>query len=161
MEQMLADLTLIKQQKQPGRGRGRGRPFTKGQSGNPAGRPPGCRDKGNRAAESYLDSQSEALLQRAVELALAGDASHMRLCVERIVAPRRERSVEFAMPPMRSAADLAGAMGAVAEAAARGLLTPGEAVAFSRIAEAMATAIDTTDFDRRLTAIENRPSGAR
>src|SRR6266481_10079177 len=156
---MLADLTLIKQQKQPGRGRGR--PFTKGQSGNPAGRPRGCRDRGNRAAESYLDSQSEALLQRAVELALAGDASHMRLCVERIVAPRRERSVEFAMPPMRSAADLAGAMGAVAEAAARGLLTPGEAVAFSRIAEAMATAIDTTDFDRRLTAIENRPSGAR
>ena len=159
MEQMLPDLTLIKQQKQPGRGRGR--PFTKGQSGNPAGRPRGCRDKGNRAAESYLDSHSEALLQRAVELALAGDASHMRLCVERIVAPRRERTVEFAMPPMRSAADLAGAMGAVAEAAARGLLTPGEAVAFARIAEAMAEAIDTTDFDRRLTAIENTPSGAR
>src|SRR5437879_5723829 len=159
MEQMLPDLTLIKPQKQPGRGRGR--PFTKGQSGNPAGRPRGCRDKGNRAAESYLDSHSEALLQRAVELALAGDASHMRLCVERIVAPRRERTVEFAMPPMRSAADLAGAMGAVAEAAARGLLTPGEAVAFARIAEAMAEAIDTTDFDRRLTAIENTPSGAR
>src|SRR5260370_25106967 len=161
MEQMLADRTWIKQKKQPGRGRGRGRPFTKGQSGNPAGRPPGRRDRGTRAAESYLDSQAEALLQRAVELALAGDASHMRLCVERIVAPRRERSVEFAMPPMRSAADLAGAMGAVAEAAARGLLTPGEAVAFAPIAEAMAKAIDTTDFDRPLPAIQNNPSCRR
>jgi hypothetical protein len=158
---MLADLTLIKQQKQPGRSRRRGRPFTKGQSGNPAGRPRGCRDKGNRAAEAYLDNQSEALLQRAVELALAGDASHMRLCVERIVAPRRERSVEFTMPRMQTAADLAAAMGAVAEAAARGELTPGEAVAFCRIAEAMAEAIDTTDFDRRLTAVENTPPSAR
>ncbi len=57
--------------------------------------------------------------------------------------------------------DLAGAMGAVAEAAARGALMPGEAVAFARIAEAMATAIDTTDFDRRLSQLEAASAAVR
>jgi hypothetical protein len=32
------------------------------------------------------------------------------LCLERIVGPYRERAVEFTMPPIRNAADLASAM---------------------------------------------------
>jgi hypothetical protein len=48
----------------------RGR-FAKGRSGNPAGRPRGCRDPVNRAAR-LLASEGEALTPKAVELALAG-----------------------------------------------------------------------------------------
>jgi hypothetical protein len=46
---LMTDLPLIKQQKP------RGRPFPKGVSGNPAGRPRFCRDKTTRAAEMLLD----------------------------------------------------------------------------------------------------------
>jgi hypothetical protein len=152
----MTDLALIKQQKQPGRGRGR--PFAKGASGNPAGRPRGCRDKPNRAAELLLDGEAEALTRKAVELALAGDASALRLCLDRIVAPRRERVVEFAMPPIRGPADIAGAMGAIVDAAARGAITLGEAAQLAQLIETVIEAIDTTDFDRRLQQLEAMPA---
>ena len=58
------------------------------------------------------------------------------------------------MPRIRGPADLAGAMGAVADAAARGAITHGEAVQFVHIVEVLVRAIDTTDFDRRLQELE-------
>src|SRR6266566_6980876 len=89
--------------------RTRGRPFAKGQSGNPAGRRKGCRNKATRAAELYLDGEAEALVRKAVEMAYSGDGLMMRLCLERTIAPRRERPVPVALPPVESAADLAPA----------------------------------------------------
>jgi hypothetical protein len=147
-----ADLPLLKQQKQ--QNRPRGRPFAKGRSGNPSGRPRGRRDKTSRVAEMLLDGEAEALTRKAVELALDGDQAALRLCLDRVVAPRRERPVSFAMPPIKGPADLAGAMGAVAGAAAQGVITPGEAVQFAQMMEAMVRAIQTTDFERRLREIE-------
>ena len=149
----MADLPLIKQQKQQ-KHAPRGRPFKKGVSGNPAGRPRGCRDKPTRAAEALLDSEAEALTRKAVELAMDGDHTALRLCLERVVAPRRERPVEFAMPTISGPADLASAMAAVVNAAASGAITPGDAAQFAQIFEAMSRAIETADFDRRLSEIE-------
>jgi len=71
--------------------RPRGRPWVKGQSGNPAGRRPGCRNKATRAAEMYLDGEAEALIRLAVTQAFAGDPAALKLCLARTVAPRRER----------------------------------------------------------------------
>src|SRR5882724_9757829 len=88
----MPDLDLIKQGKQGARDRG-GR-FAKGRSGNPAGRPRGCRDHANRAARLLLAGEGEALTRKAVELALAGDPAALRLCLERIVGPYRERAVD-------------------------------------------------------------------
>ena len=73
----MPDHDLIKEAEQGVRDR-RGR-FAKGRSGNPAGRPRGCRDHVNRAAR-LLAGEGEALTRKAVELALAGTGS--RLCRE-------------------------------------------------------------------------------
>src|SRR5258708_28292824 len=89
----------------------RGRPFRKGQSGNPKGRSAGSRHKASLAAEALLDGEAERLTRRAVELADGGDPTALRLVFERILAPRRERAVNFALPPIESAADLAAAIG--------------------------------------------------
>ena len=62
-----------KQQKQ------RGRPFIKGQSGNPAGRPRGSRNRATRAMQTLLDGEAQALTRKAVELALEGDTTALRL----------------------------------------------------------------------------------
>ena len=128
----------------------RGRPFEKGQSGNPAGRLRGCRNLATLAAESLLAGQSEALTQKAVERALEGSDLALKLCLDRILAPRRERTVNFALPPIESPADL----GAVAAAVAEGALTPGEACDLSQVAATFIKAIETADFERRLQAIE-------
>src|ERR1700745_2352345 len=137
----MPDLDQIKQGEQGARDGG-GR-FAKGRSGNPAGRPGnpagrprGCRDHVNRAARLLLAGEGEALTRKAVELALAGDPAALRLCLERIVGPYRERAVEFVMPPIRNAGDLAGAMAAVADAAAQGAVTPREAMQFGHVIEA-------------------------
>lgn len=136
------------------RGAARGRSFRAGRSGNPGGRQPGCRNRASLAAEALLDGEADALTRRAVELAIEGDPTALKLCLERILAPRRERVVRFALPPIASAADIAGAMGAVAAAVADGALTPGEAGALAQIVDTFVRAIETSDFDRRLQALE-------
>ena len=96
-------------QKQPARGPGR--PFEKGRSGNPAGRPAGARNKATLAAEALFDSEAEALSRKAVELALGGSEGALRICLDRIIAPRRERPIQLAVPPIRSASDNRGGDG--------------------------------------------------
>src|SRR5438552_18213441 len=81
----------------------RGRPFEKGRSGNPAGRRAGSRNKATLAAAALLEGGSEALTQKAMDLALVGDPTAMRLCLERILPPCRDRTVKFALPPIESA----------------------------------------------------------
>jgi hypothetical protein len=131
-----------------------GRPFAKGQSGNPAGRRRDHRNRATLAAEILLEGQSEALTRKAVERALEGSDVALKLCLDRILAPRRERTVHFALPPIESPADLAAALGAVAAAVAEGALTPGEARDLSQVAATFISAIETADFERRLHAIE-------
>ncbi len=140
-------------------GRVRGRPFPKGQSGNPAGRRFGSRNKATMAAQKLLASEAETLTRKAVEAALAGDPMAMRLCLERILP--RDRAVEFALPPIRSAADIAQAMGAVTAALAGGLISPGEAQAIARVFTTFVHTIETSDFDRRLQTLEASDSEHR
>jgi hypothetical protein len=116
---------------------GPGRPFEKGRSGNPAGRRPGSRNKATLVAERLFDGEAEALSRKAVELALGGSEAALRLCLDRIIAPRRERPVQLTVPPIESlptgqarglkAHDIAGAMEAILAAATPGIVTPDEA----------------------------------
>ena len=99
--------SLQKQEERDGQGRfvkGRsGNPegrFRKGRSGNPKGRPAGARNKATQTAELLLDGEAEALTRRAVELALAGDGMALRLCLERIIPPRRGRPVQLGLAPL-------------------------------------------------------------
>ena len=61
----------------------RGRPFQKGQSGNPAGKPKGARNKATLAVEALLDGEAEELTRKAIELAKAGDIPALRICLDR------------------------------------------------------------------------------
>ncbi|MGE0260596.1 MAG: DUF5681 domain-containing protein [Alphaproteobacteria bacterium] len=128
----------------------------KGQSGNPAGRRRGSRNRATLAAEILLAGEAEVLTRTAVERALEGSDTALKLCLDRILAPRRERTVRFALPPINSAADLTAALGAVAVAVAGGSLTPGEARDLSQVAATFIRAIETSDFERRLQAIEDQ-----
>jgi len=121
----------------------RGRPFEKGRSGNPAGRRPGSRNKATLAA-ALLAGESEALTRKAVELALAGDPMAMRLCIERLLPPCRERTVKFTLPPIESVSNVSAAMRAVTAALAKGHITPGEAATIAGVVETFARAIETT-----------------
>jgi hypothetical protein len=109
--------------------------FQKGQSGNPAGRPKGQRHLITIMAEQWLDGQAEALVAKATEMALAGDSTAMKLCIERIVPPRKDRPISFALPKLETADDAVIAMATIAEGVASGELTPLEARDVAAIVE--------------------------
>ncbi len=132
----------------------RGRPFRKGQSGNPDGKPKGTRNRATLAAEALLDGEAEALTRRAVEAALGGDMVAMRLCLERICPPRRDRPISFRLPRMEGAADAAKAIAAITKGVASGEVTPCEAAELSKLIDAYTRALEATDFEARLTALE-------
>src|SRR5882724_9874948 len=91
--------------------------FQKGRSGNPAGRQRGCRNRSTLAAEILLEGEAEALTRRAIELALEGDTTALKLCLERFVPQRKSRAVNFDLPPIERVEDLGAAIGAVLQAA--------------------------------------------
>src|SRR5215472_4698677 len=127
-----------------------GRPF---QPGNP-GRPKGARHKATLAAEALLDGEAEGLTRKCVEMALGGDSTALRLCLDRILPARRERPVNFQIPPFKSAEDAAAAMAAITEAVAAGELSLGEAETASTLVERFVRTLEAADFEKRLRALE-------
>lgn len=130
----------------------RGKPFAKG---NP-GRQPGSRNTATKAAEALLEGEAEALTRKAIDQAKAGDMTALKLCLDRLVPVRRERTIRFDMPKVAGAADHPGALLAVLEAVAAGDLTPGEAQALASILKEHRAAIETTELASRLDALEER-----
>ncbi len=109
--------------------------FASGVSGNPQGRPPGARNKASLAAEALLADEAEALTRKAVELALGGDLTALRLCLERILPPVRERPLRIDLPLERRA-DADTAMRAILESLRAGELTGSDTVALAKLIEA-------------------------
>ena len=140
---------LQKQRRAPG-----GRPFPKGESGNPAGRPAGARNHATLMAELLLEGEGEALTRRAIELALEGDSAALKLCLERILPQRRSRRVVFDLPPIDRIEDLGKAIGSVLQEAASGQLFLDEAAALIGMMETRRKALETIDLEQRLQVLE-------
>jgi len=124
--------------------------------GNP-GRPIGSRHKTTLAVESLLGGEAERLTRKVIELALAGDTTALRLCMDRIAPVPKSRPVKFDIPMVRAAADLPPALTALMQAAGSGNLTPDEAASVAGLLELQRRAIETAEIEARLSALEARP----
>jgi hypothetical protein len=132
---------------------------TRFKPGNP-GKPKGARGRATMAAEALLDGEAEGLTRKAIELALSGDTIALRLCLERLVPPRKDRPLLFDLPPVAGAADHPAALAAVLAAVAAGDLTPAEATAFAAVMEHHRRAIETAEIITRLEALEGKSDAA-
>ena len=128
----------------------RGKPFG---PGNP-GRPKGARHRVTLAIEALLDGQAEALTQAAINRALAGDPIALRLCLDRIAPPRRDRPVTFRVPRIKSASDVPAALATILSAASRGALTPSEAGSLAGLVSSFIAATEAVEFEARLGRLE-------
>ena len=123
----------------------RGRPFEKGKSGNAAGRPLGARNRTTLAAEALLDGEAEALTRKAVELALGGDMNALRLCLDRILPPRREQPVEFDLKELTSLHEAKSVIADIIAAVAGGNITLSQAAELAKLVDMYIRACEAAD----------------
>lgn len=101
-------------------------------------------------AEALLDGQAEALTQKAIDLALTGDMAALRLCLNRVLPPRKDRPVTFTLPPINSAQDAAKVTSAILAAVSTGELTPADAGEISKLVDTYVKAFGTAELADRL-----------
>jgi hypothetical protein len=136
--------------------RGPGRPFERGASGNPSGKPKGTRSRATMLGEAIMQADADAIIQAVVDAAKAGDPTAMRLCVERLIPARKGRPIVFALPKVAKPEDIVAALGTLTAKVASGELTPDEAASVAAIIELKRRAIETVELDARLRALEEK-----
>jgi hypothetical protein len=135
--------------------------FKKGTSGNPSGRPMGARNRATLMAEQYLEGQSEQLVQLAVKFATSGNILALRLCLDRALPIRKERTIELELPPAKNTHDLAANYDRVLAAVSEGRITPTEAQSLTEILDSQARLLENVDMERRLQELEECASEVR
>jgi Family of unknown function (DUF5681) len=129
-------------------------PFEPGQSGNPAGRPPGSRNKRKIMVEKLLDEHVEKLMRRGINLADAGDSMVLRLFLQRILPRSHYSPVAFELPPIETAADALAAMNKIRQGLADGELTTAQATELAALVQFMSKVVVDTDHEQLIQKLE-------
>jgi len=119
----------------------RGRPFKPGNSG----RPKGARNRATLAVEALLAGEAERLARKAIELALEGNILALKICLDRILPPRRERAVALNLPTLRTVGDAGEVSAAIFGAVTRGEITLGEATELAGLLAAHLARLETSE----------------
>ncbi|MFL9987129.1 DUF5681 domain-containing protein [Paraburkholderia sediminicola] len=125
--------------------------FRKGKSGNPAGKPKGARDKRTELRE-LLRPRAAELVQKAVELALAGDTTALRICIDRIIPTIKAKDAPIGIGGLTGS--LAEQGQAVLAAMAAGEITPDEANAVMAAIAAQVRIVEADELEKRIAALE-------
>jgi hypothetical protein len=130
------------------------KPWKPGQSGNPTGKAKGTRNRTTLAMEALLDGEAEEITRKAIGLAKDGDPTALRMVLDRLIPPRRDRPVNFSLPKLVTAADAVKATSAILEAVSCGELTPSEAGELSKLVDSFRSALTTAELEERLAKLE-------
>jgi hypothetical protein len=127
-------------------------PWKKGQSGNPAGRPPG-RSPITKLRESLMGDVPDILVG-LVAAAKAGDVQAARLILERVLPPVKpvEQPVEINLPD----GTLTDQGRAVLDSVASGGLSPGQGSQLLGAIAQLARVAEIDELEKRMTAMEQR-----
>lgn len=128
--------------------------FKPGFCANPTGRPKGTANHATVIAQALIDSEAENITRKVIDLALDGDAAALRLCLERLVPRRTERSINIDLPEIHSAKDAAAALAQVSQAVANGMLSIGEAKNLSDFIIGYMKCYETVQLEARLQLLE-------
>ena len=126
--------------------------FTTGKSGNPSGRPKGIQDK-RTALRDLLTPHAPDLVAKAVELAMQGDTTALRMCIDRLIPPLKPQATQTQL-------DASGTLSergeAILKAIAAGELDPSTASSLIGALATQAKLLEVTAIEERLTALEER-----
>jgi hypothetical protein len=128
--------------------------FQKGQSGNPAGRPRGSRNRTTILMQALLADRAEAIGRKVIQLAEDGDMAAIRLCMDRLAPAPKDEPVDIELPPLEKPADSVGAAAMIVAGVAAGDLTPSQAGQLAKVIDVYVRAIETKAFEERLSTVE-------
>jgi hypothetical protein len=100
--------------------------WQKGQSGNPAGRPRGSRNKVSLLREYLLENEEEQLVNKVIADALEGEPHAMALCLDRLMPRCKERSIEVEAGPIENYQQVCAATSKIFDAICSGQILPSE-----------------------------------
>ncbi|MEP3636375.1 MAG: DUF5681 domain-containing protein [Paracoccaceae bacterium] len=123
--------------------------------GNP-GKPKGSRHKATQAVQELLDGQTVALTRAAIDKALEGDVSALRLCIERIAPAPKDAAIQFDLPNITTASEAVDAASAILGAVADGSITPIEGAAVMGLVEQFRRTLEATEIEKRLRVLEHK-----
>jgi hypothetical protein len=126
--------------------------FSKGQSGNPKGRPIGVADRRSQLRR-LLEADAETLIKKVVAQAKAGDPAALRLCMERLIAPLRSKDEPVALPRPKDG-QLASFGQMVLGAVGEGQITPEEALKLLSGLGNHARVVEVSDLEARIKQLE-------
>ena len=130
----------------------RGRPFAPGnQMGR--GRPRGSQNRQTMFLKA-LEGHGDAIVKQCMVLAMKGDRTALRLCMERLVPPCKPSGHRFQLPAVNTVADLGAAFHAVLQEVARGRMTAQEGEAIASVLETRRRLTETEEFHARLRVVE-------
>lgn len=121
--------------------------------GNP-GKPKGSRHRATQAVQALFDGQATEITQKAVAMALEGDSTALRLCVERIAPARKDSPVEFEMPEVKTSQDAADLARSILRAVSTGDVTPLEGASLMALVEQFRRTLETSELETRIAALE-------
>jgi hypothetical protein len=130
--------------------------WPRGVSGNPSGRPAGSRNKMTLLVQSALEDNAAALISKTIALALEGDPTALRLCIDRLLPPCKDRPIHLDLPADAADEPILETSGNVLAAVAAGEITPSEGEALAKILTAHSQIVSIEDMDRRLKQLEER-----
>jgi len=132
--------------------------FAKGTSANPPGRPPGSRNQSTLLMEALLEGEAEQLTRKAIKRALTGDVNALRLCLDRLLPPRRDRPIQLSLHPIQDLQQVSSAISTVVEAIGEGRITPSEGEILANILGVQHNVLTTGDLERRVGQLEQARS---
>ena len=126
--------------------------FTTGKSGNPSGRPKGIKDK-RTVLRDLLTPHAPDLVAKAVELAMQGDTTALRMCIDRLIPPLKAQATQTQLDASGSLSERGEA---ILKAITAGELDPATGDSLIGALATQAKLLEVTAIEDRLTALEER-----
>jgi Family of unknown function (DUF5681) len=133
-----------------------GRPFEKGQSGNPGGRPKMPTEVRELARQHTRDAINYlADIMKDEEAAPAARVSAISILLDRAYGKAPQSlSAAIELPEIQTAADAAKACAALVHAVAAGIIAPAEATELGKLVDSYVRAVEANDLEARLSRLE-------
>ena len=129
--------------------------------GNP-GKPRGTKNKLTKLAASLFEDSAQEIGEAVIAAARKGDMIAARLVLERVLPPKRARTISLpGFPRIRDVSDVPKAIAYLSAQVVKGKITADEADAIAGILEKYVSAVSATEYGERLAALEAAQDGTR